>query len=83
MEFDATTGQDLVDRLPSRSAVPPELARTFWSAVLLANVALLGVSLGLLFAFFRGWSIPAGLLVLVGLVAGIRTVRRVRAFEGP
>ena len=55
--------------------VPPEVQRSFWSAVVLANVALGGVSLGLMLIYFQGRWLFGGALLAVGLVAGTRTWR--------
>lgn len=59
--------------------VPPELARTFWSVVISANVGLFAASLGLMFIYFRGqWRLGGGLFVLgIGtLVYGYFKYRR-------
>lgn len=55
--------------------------RYFWSAVVLANVAIGASSLGLMLIGFRSqWTI-GGVLVLFGLLAGIRTYRTYRGFR--
>jgi len=58
-----------------------DLRSAFVACVVLANLALFGVSLGLMLVGFRGnWRI-GGALVAVGLVAGIRAYRRYRTWE--
>lgn len=58
-----------------------DLKSAFVACVVLANLALFGVSLGLMLIGFRGnWRI-GGALVAVGLVAGIRAYRRYRTWE--
>lgn len=56
-------------------------ARYFWSAVVLANVALAGVSIGLMLIGFRGQWVVGGLLVLIGVLAGLRTRHIYRQFR--
>lgn len=55
--------------------------RYFWSAVVLANVAVGASSLGLMLIGFRGQWTVGGALVLVGILAGIRTYRTYREFR--
>lgn len=81
VEFDVTTGEELVERLPDPSEVPAEIHRAFWTTVLLANVALLALALGAMVWIFRGWTTRGGILVFVGLLAGIRVYLRVRRYE--
>ncbi|GGJ08818.1 hypothetical protein GCM10008995_18330 [Halobellus salinus] len=50
-----------------------ELARLFWAAVVYANIALGGVSIGLLLVLFRGQVTVGGAGIAVGLVALYRT----------
>ncbi len=52
----------------------------FWGAVVLANVALGSASLGLMLIGFRSqWALGGGLVVL-GLLAGVRTYRLYREY---
>ena len=67
--------------------VDPETARRFWAAVVYANVALGGVSIGLLLAGVRGQLRIGGAAVAVGLLALYRTysvyrTHQERAAEG-
>jgi hypothetical protein len=63
----------------SAAEADPAVAREFWAAVLLANVAVGGVGVGALVWLFGGGTLGAG-LVLVGAVALLLTARRVRTF---
>jgi hypothetical protein len=59
---------------------PKEVQNAFWKAVLLANVALLGISLGAMLLYFRAdWDFGGGALV-VGLVALALTYRTYHQF---
>lgn len=50
--------------------VPPDILRTFWILVLIANAGLLAFSLGIMFVVFRGnWDLGARLVVASGLLA--------------
>jgi len=65
----------------------PEVARLFWAAVVYANVALGGISIGLLLAGVRGQVRVGGAAVAVGLLALYRTyslsrTHRERATDG-
>ena len=51
----------------------PELLRTFWASVVLANVALAGVTVGPMLIYFRGQWKLGGLLVVIGLFCFART----------
>lgn len=78
--FDVTSGEDLVERLPSDSEVPDDVRKSFWAMVVLLKIALLALSLGAMFAYFRGeFELAAG-LGLLGSVAAVRLYLRVRAF---
>jgi hypothetical protein len=59
----------------------PELAKTFWVSVFFANVALGGISLGLMLLYFRGMWIVGGGAFLVGVFALVRVYTFYRAFE--
>jgi hypothetical protein len=61
---DAESGEDV--------SADPELAKAFWVSVFFANVALGGISIGLMLIAFRGrWAVGGG-AVLVGLFSLIR-----------
>lgn len=53
---------------PSEADIDPDLRNRFWSLVLVFNVALLALSLGLMFAAFEGQLGLGGQLVGAGLV---------------
>ncbi|WP_436906677.1 DUF7322 domain-containing protein [Halosimplex marinum] len=62
--------------------VDPELRRTFWRLVVVFDVALLALSLGPMFVYFRGDWATGGPLFALGAVAfayGVLTYRRYRA----
>ena len=69
------------DRLPDPSEVDPAIQSSFWTAVVYANVALLGVSLGLMLVGFRGDWRWGGAAITVGLLAGVRLYQTYRAFR--
>lgn len=63
---------------PSTQEIDPALKRTFWVAVLEANVALVALALGGLMIVVAGW-IPIGVTALLaGGLVGIDLWRRVR-----
>lgn len=68
-EFDVTTGEDLVERLPDASEAPRSLRRRFWAAVWLLKFALLGTTFGLLLVYFWGWTVRGGALALAGIAS--------------
>lgn len=78
--FDVTSGEDLVDRLPSGDEVPDEVEQRFWKTVLLLKVTLLSLTLAVLLAYFRGRYLIAGGLGALGLLAAGRTAMEIRAF---
>lgn len=53
----------------------------FWGLVLVANVALMAGSLGLMFIIFQDGWMPGVQLVLIGLVLGLYVYYRVRRFQ--
>ena len=61
--------------------VDPEILETFWRSVVLANVALFGLSLGPMLGYFRGWWLWGGAAIAVGALAGLRVYQHYRAFE--
>lgn len=79
--FDARSGEDLVADLPDAGDVPAEVRRTFWLLVLLVKVGVLATVLGLLLAYFWGWTTRGGALVVVGLFAFADVVVRIRRFD--
>lgn len=76
---------DLAPRAPSPSTAPEDvdrdLAQTWWTSVLLANVALGAPAIGLMLVYFRGQWRLGGAAVLVGLLAAVALVRSIRAFQ--
>ncbi|WP_128477623.1 DUF7322 domain-containing protein [Halorussus pelagicus] len=65
----------------SQNDADPELKQQFWSLVLLFNVALFGMSLGLMLVGFEGrWQV-GGALVAVGAFAFLRGWRRYRIVQ--
>lgn len=71
-----------VDFDPSAIDVPPDLARAFWGAVLMANVGLLAASLAVMVAVFEGrYRLAAG-LAAVGAVGFAGTYRIYRSRAG-
>lgn len=81
VEFGVTTGAELVDQLPGESEVPREVRRTFWSLVVLLKIAILGVSFGIMLAYFWGWATVGGFLVFLGLFASVHAYVRVRRYQ--
>ncbi|QLH84505.1 DUF7322 domain-containing protein [Halosimplex pelagicum] len=62
--------------------VDPELRRTFWRLVVVFDVALLALSLGPMFVYFRGDWETGGPLFALGAISfayGVLTYRRYRA----
>ena len=63
------------------SEVPKEVARPFWTIVLVLNVAIFFVSLGPMLLYFRG-DVEIGLsLIAAGLVLFAMAYRRYRRFQ--
>ena len=54
---------------PSENDVDPELPRRFWALVVVFNVALLAISLGLMFVAFEGAYALGGQFLVGGLAA--------------
>jgi hypothetical protein len=61
--------------------VDPDILETFWRSVLLANVAVLGVTLGPMLVYFRGQWLLGLAAVAVGAITGLRVYQHYRAFE--
>jgi len=78
---DVPSVDDPSDSLPDPSTVDPAIRRSFLSGVVYANVALLGVSLGLMLVGFRGDWRAGGAAVVIGVLAGVRVYQTVRAFK--
>jgi hypothetical protein len=84
-ELPSVPSVDYESRVPSVD--PPdaepsaEELRTFWSAVVLANVGVAGVSFGPLIAYFRGEFLLGAASVAVGVVALVRTYLLYREFR--
>jgi hypothetical protein len=76
---------DLAPRVPTPSTAPEDvdrdLAQTWWTSVLLANVALGAPAVGLMLVYFRGQWRLGGAAVLVGALAAVALVRSVRGFN--
>jgi uncharacterized membrane protein YraQ (UPF0718 family) len=84
-EFDPNSLGPDIPKAPSapnlaERDVPSDVANAFWAAVLLANAALLGLSLGPMLWYFEGMAQLGGGIFLVGLVALGMTYRRYYAF---
>lgn len=68
--------------IPDGADAPAPLRRKFWTLVATFNVALLAVSLGLMFVAFRGrWQYGGGAVVL-GLVLFAFGYRRYQRYTG-
>jgi len=63
------------------SDVDSNTLRAFVVAVIYANIAVLFVFLGPMVWFFEGWSRLGPALLVVGLLAGIRTYQTYRSWE--
>lgn len=61
--------------------VDPDVLETFWLSVLLANVAVFGLSLGPMLIFFRGMWLWGGASMALGAVCLLRVYQHYRAFE--
>jgi hypothetical protein len=81
-----TTGVDTAEgaentvgvSVPDESDVPAELRASFWSVVLIFNVAVFLLGVGPMFALIAGrWRLGGGLFT-VGVVAFVFGIRRVR-----
>ena len=63
------------------SDVDSNTLRAFVVAVIYANIAVLFVFLGPMVWFFEGWSRLGPALLVIGLLAGIRTYQTYRSWE--
>lgn len=63
------------------SDVPPDLLRTFWTLVIVLNVAILAVAVGLMLIGFEGQLRNGGVLIGGGLVLFGLSYRRYRTFR--
>ncbi|MEF8820234.1 MAG: hypothetical protein V5A31_12705 [Haloferacaceae archaeon] len=77
--------RDLAPQAPTPSTAPEDvdrdLAATWWTSVVLANVALGAPAVGLMLIYFRGEWRAGGAAVLVGLLAAAALVRSIRGFH--
>lgn len=74
--------RDPTEGLPDPDEVDPTVRRSFWTAVLLTNIATAALSLGLLLIWFRARWATGGGLVVIGLLAVVRVYQTYRAFRG-
>lgn len=81
VEFDVTSGQDLVDGLQDPSEAPSEVRRSFWAIVLLLDFGLFAAVVGPLLAHLWGWTTRGGALFLAGTVALVGAAIRIRRFQ--
>jgi len=63
------------------SDVDPELSAFWWRTVVLANVALGGVTIGPMVIFFERMWLVGGVASLVGALAFVRVYQHVRWFK--
>ncbi|MFW6435454.1 MAG: DUF7322 domain-containing protein [Halovenus sp.] len=61
--------------------VDTEVQGLFWGLVLVANVALMAASLGVMFAVFEGQWVFGSQLVLAGTILGGYVYYRVRSYQ--
>lgn len=84
-EFDPNSlGPDIPeapDPTPQASDIDPGTRGLFWGLVLVANVALMAASLGVMFALFRDQWVFGGQLTLVGVILGGYVYYRVTTFQ--
>lgn len=77
--------RDLAPQAPTPSTAPEDvdsdLAATWWTSVVLANVALGAPAVGLMLVYFRGQWRVGGAAVLVGALAAVALVRAIRGFR--
>ncbi len=71
-------GEDAED---AGAEVDSDLAKFFWVTVIYANVAVAGVSIGLMLVGFRGQAVWGGGAVAVGLFALYRTYDLYRTYQ--
>jgi|AntRauTorcE11898_2_1112593.scaffolds.fasta_scaffold33982_3 hypothetical protein len=84
-EFDPNSlGPDIPeapDPTSRASDIDAETRGLFWVLVLVANVALMAASLGVMFAIFRDQWVFGGQLTLVGVILGGYVYYRVKNFQ--
>jgi hypothetical protein len=61
--------------------IDSELASTFWAVVVLVNVGVAGVSLGAMFAYFRGNYLLGAAAAVVGVLALVRAYYSYRGYK--
>jgi hypothetical protein len=81
-EFDPDSlGPDVPEVSTDPSDVDSEVKGAFWTLVLVANVAVMGVGLGLLFALLGGQPVFGGQLFLAGVILCVYVYYRVKQFQ--
>ncbi|QCC52483.1 DUF7322 domain-containing protein [Halapricum salinum] len=84
-EFDPNSlGPDIPkapDPTSQASDIDSAVRGLFWGLVLVANVALMAASLGVMFAVFRDQWLFGGQLVLAGVILGGYVYYRVKTFQ--
>ncbi|WP_229120326.1 DUF7322 domain-containing protein [Halapricum desulfuricans] len=66
---------------PESDDADPAVRGLFWWLVLLANVALLAASLGVMFVAFQGWWALGTQFTLAGAILGLYVYYRVKRFQ--
>ncbi|MFC5970177.1 hypothetical protein ACFPYI_02420 [Halomarina salina] len=65
----------------SDSNVDEDVAQAFWATVVMANVALFGISVGAMIVYFLGDLQTGGMAILVGVVAALFGYRYYAGFQ--
>jgi hypothetical protein len=63
------------------SEIDPELSSFWWRTVVLANIALGGVTIGPMVVFFEGMWLVGTVVFVVGVLAFVRVYQHVKWFE--
>lgn len=80
-EVDVPSVRNPADDLPDEASIDSDVSGPFAVAVVYANVALFGVSLGAMLIGFEGRWRWGGAAVLVGVFAAVRVYQTYRSFE--